>query len=80
MLFETDSWGPESLKGFCPTPYRPEDQNELFNRVGKQFNDAFGIARTTPQIAGFGIGFTDLLYKYVIAIIYICKYLYGQKI
>jgi hypothetical protein len=45
LLFETDSWGPESMEDFCPTPYSPENQNELFNRVGKQFNDAFSFAR-----------------------------------
>ncbi len=45
MLFETDSWGPETMKDFTPTPYKKEDQHELFNRVGKQFNEAFSFAK-----------------------------------
>jgi hypothetical protein len=45
MLFENDAWGPDSMKGFWPTPRKPEDRNELFNRVGRQFNEAFGFAR-----------------------------------
>jgi len=45
QLFENDYWRPESMNGFWPTPKRPEDQSELFNRVGRQFHDAFGFAR-----------------------------------
>lgn len=45
QFFENDDWGPASMSGFCPTPKKLEDQNELFNRVGKQFREAFGWAR-----------------------------------
>jgi len=44
-LFEDDSWGPDVMKGFCPTPSAPKDCNELFNRMGRQFNEAFTFAR-----------------------------------
>jgi Glycosyl hydrolase family 67 N-terminus len=45
QLFENESWGPITMKGFSPTPRKKDDQNELFNRVGKQFNDAFSFAK-----------------------------------
>ena len=45
MMFEDDAWGPDVIKGLCPTPGTPESCNKLFNRVGVQFNEAFGFAK-----------------------------------
>jgi hypothetical protein len=33
------------MKGFWPTPQKSADRNELFNRVGRQFNEAFSFAQ-----------------------------------
>jgi len=45
MMFEDDAWGPDVIKGLAPTPATPEGCNKLFNRVGVQFNKAFGFAK-----------------------------------
>ena len=45
MMFEDDAWGPDVIKGLAPTPATPEGCNKLFNRVGVQFNEAFGFAK-----------------------------------
>ena len=45
VLFEHDAWGPDVMTGFWPTPSAPSQCNELSNRVGRQFNEAFGFAR-----------------------------------
>lgn len=45
QLFENDDWGPDVMRGLMPEPATPEACNELFNRTGAQFKDAFGFAR-----------------------------------
>jgi len=45
MLFDRDSWGPEVIRGLTPYPIKPEACNELFNRTGKMFSEAFTFAR-----------------------------------
>jgi len=45
MMFEDDAWGPDVMRGLCPTPDTPEKCNRLFNRAGKQFNEAFAFAK-----------------------------------
>ena len=45
VLFERDDWGPDVMAGLAPTPSTPEGCNELFNRTGEQFRDAFTFAR-----------------------------------
>jgi hypothetical protein len=45
-LFERDDWGPEVMTGHCPQPVTPDDYNEVFNRTGAMFREAFSFART----------------------------------
>jgi hypothetical protein len=45
-LFERDDWGPEVMTGHCPQPVTPDDCNEVFNRTGAMFREAFSFART----------------------------------
>jgi len=45
MLFDRDGWGPEVLRGHAPRPQTPEACNEVFNRTGTMFREAFGFAR-----------------------------------
>ncbi len=45
LLFERDDWGPDVMLGHCPTPQTPEAYNEVFDRTGRQFRDAFTFAR-----------------------------------
>jgi hypothetical protein len=45
LLFERDDWAPPVLAGLCPLPVSPADCNEVFNRMGTQFRDAFQFAR-----------------------------------
>ena len=45
LLFERDDWGPDVMLDQCPVPKTPEGCNEVFNRVGAQFRDAFQFAR-----------------------------------
>ncbi len=44
-LFDRDGWGPEVLRGLAPRPTTPETCNEVFNRTGAMFHEAFGFAR-----------------------------------
>jgi len=37
LLFPDDEYGPEVMQGLQPRPATPEQDNELFNRVGDQF-------------------------------------------
>ena len=46
QLFEDDAWAPEVMRGNCPEPKTPEACNEVFNRMGTQFGDAFSFARS----------------------------------
>ena len=46
LLFERDDWGPEVMTGNCPQPVTPADCNEVFNRTGAMFREAFSFART----------------------------------
>ncbi len=45
LLFERDDWAPPVLAGHCPLPETPEACNDVFNRMGAQFQDAFSFAR-----------------------------------
>ena len=45
MLFEDDTWAPDVMRGYCPLPETTEACNDIFNRMGAQFNDAFTFAR-----------------------------------
>ena len=45
LLFDDEAWAPDVLRGFCPHPVTAADCNEVFNRTGAQFQDAFGFAR-----------------------------------
>ena len=45
MLFDRDGWGPEVMRGFAPRPETPEACNDVFNRTGEMFRDAFTFAR-----------------------------------
>jgi len=46
LLFERDDWGPEVMTGHCPQPVTPHDCNDVFNRTGAMFREAFSFART----------------------------------
>ena len=46
LLFERDDWGPDEMTGHCPQPVTPVDCNEVFNRTGAMFGQAFRFART----------------------------------
>ena len=45
LLFDDEAWLPEVMRGHSPLPVTPEDCNEVFNRMGTQFKDAFTFAR-----------------------------------
>jgi hypothetical protein len=45
LLFERDDWGPNVMAGHCPQPITPDDCNEVFNRTGAMFREAFSFAR-----------------------------------
>ena len=45
LLFDRDDWAPPVMAGHCPLPAAPEECNDVFNRAGAQFNDAFTFAR-----------------------------------
>ena len=45
QLFPDDDYGADVLKGLMPLPNTPAQQNELFNRVGRQFHTVFAQAR-----------------------------------
>jgi hypothetical protein len=46
LLFERDDWGPDVMTGHCPQPVTPDACNEVFNRTGAMFGQAFRFART----------------------------------
>jgi hypothetical protein len=46
QLFERDDYGPEVMCGMMPLPKTPEENNELFNRVGNMLREAFEYAHT----------------------------------
>jgi hypothetical protein len=45
QLFDNDAWAPDVLRGHTPLPVTPDDCNDVFNRMGAQFKDAFTFAR-----------------------------------
>ena len=45
LLFEDEAWAPDAMRGHCPVPRTSEACNDVFNRTGAQFRDAFGFAR-----------------------------------
>jgi hypothetical protein len=45
QLFARDDWAPAALEGYCPMPQTADACNDVFNRVGTQFKDAFTFAR-----------------------------------
>ena len=45
MLFDRDDWGPAVMREHTPRPVSPEACNEVFNRTGTQFREAFTFAR-----------------------------------
>lgn len=45
ILFDRDGWGPEVMRGHAPRPETPVACNEVFNRTGEMFHDAFTFAR-----------------------------------
>ena len=45
-LFSRDDYGSEIMEGLAPRPESPEDCNEVFNRTGTMFRNAFGLAKT----------------------------------
>ena len=45
LLFEREDWAPPVLEGYCPLPQTPAACNEVFDRMGAQFHDAFTFAR-----------------------------------
>ncbi|MBM4031487.1 MAG: hypothetical protein FJ291_06830 [Planctomycetes bacterium] len=45
LLFAGEAWAPDVMRGHCPLPATPEGCNDVFNRVGAQFRDAFALAR-----------------------------------
>ena len=46
LLFERDDWGPDVMIGHCPQPVTRDECNEVFNRTGAMFEEAFSFART----------------------------------
>lgn len=45
QLFPTDTYGPDVMAACMPSPKSPRQNNELFNRVGKQMGTVFTEAR-----------------------------------
>jgi hypothetical protein len=45
QLFAEDEWGSEALRGCMAWPDKPEDCNEVFERTGTMFQQAFEFAR-----------------------------------
>ena len=45
QLFAEDDWGSEALRGYMGWPDKPEDCNEVFDRTGTMFKQAFTFAR-----------------------------------
>ena len=53
-LFESDDWGAEVMNGHFPYPTTPEARNEVFNRTGDMFREAFGLARALGMKTALG--------------------------
>lgn len=45
LLFDRDDWGPDVMRDHCPSPTSAEAANEIFNRSGELFREAFTFAR-----------------------------------
>lgn len=45
MLFESDLWGADVLKGYMPQAKTPKASNEVFNRTGQMFHNSFTLAK-----------------------------------
>jgi len=54
QLFESDDWAPPVMAGHCPLPVSPDDCNDVFNRTGLQFRDAFTFARQLGMKTAMG--------------------------
>jgi hypothetical protein len=44
MLFDDEAWAPDVFRGHTPLPSGPEACNDVFNRMARQFHDAFTFA------------------------------------
>ena len=53
-LFENDDWGAEVMGGHFPFPTTHEARNEVFNRTGDMFREAFGLARALGMKTALG--------------------------
>jgi len=53
-LFEADDWGAEVMGSHFPYPTTPEARNEVFNRTGDMFREAFGLARALGMKTALG--------------------------
>jgi hypothetical protein len=45
LLFERDNFAPDVMGGSVPSPRTPGESNEVFNRTGELFRDAFAEAK-----------------------------------
>lgn len=54
LLFESDDWGAEVMNGHFPYPTTAEARNEVFNRTGDMFREAFSLARTLGMKTALG--------------------------
>lgn len=45
LLFEGDDWGPDVMTDYFPNPTTPAACNDVFNRTGQLFREAFTFAR-----------------------------------
>jgi hypothetical protein len=45
QLFETDNYGPDYMNGLSPWPHSEEENIRIFNQSGKNFSQAFGLAK-----------------------------------
>ncbi len=46
LLFESDNWGAPVMANHIPKPKTLEARNEVFNRMGEMFSEAFTFARS----------------------------------
>jgi hypothetical protein len=44
LMFSSDCYGADVMSGVCPVPTTNDEANQLFNRVGRMFNDTFNYA------------------------------------
>jgi len=54
LLFESDWWGCDVMAGQFPLATEFQGRNEVFNRAGKKFNEAFTFARKLGVKTGLG--------------------------